>query len=118
MGAPDINLHVSERPSKSENGQNWQKMGNIHIFFKFIIFSQNCQIYSTYSYNSMDYGQSQGNMNEMGQFKKIFILVYDRLQVGFNLICIFKFRCPVKKLNGTERSEIALNLKFSVCALQ
>ena len=118
MGAPDINLHISERPSKSGNGENWQKMGNIHIFFKFIIFSQNRQIYSTYAYNSMDYGLSQGNMNEMGQFKKIFILAYDRLQVGFNLICIFKFRCPVKKSHGSAQSETCLKLMFSVWGSQ
>ena len=118
MGAPDFDLHISERPVKSVNRQKWGKMGKNHTFFSFIIFFQNRQIRSTYAYNSMDYGLSQGNMHEMGQFKKNYILVYDRFQVSFNLICIFKFRCPVKKLNGTERSEIALNLKFSVWALQ
>ena len=118
MGAPDINLHISERLSKLENGQNWQKMGNIQIFFKFMIFSQNRHIHSTYAYNSMDYGLSQGNMNEMGRFMKIFILAYDRLQVGFNLICIFELRCPVKKSHGSARSETCLKLMFSVCALR
>ena len=117
MGAPDINLHVSERPSKSGNGQNWQKMGNIHIFFKFIIFSQNCQIHSTDAYNSMDYGLSQGNINEMGQFKKIFILAYDRL-ISFAYSSLFKFKCPVKKLHGSAQSETCLKLMFSVWALR
>ena len=66
----------------------------------------------------MDYGLSQGNMNEMGQFKKIFILAYDRLQEGFNLICIFKFKCPVKKSHGSAQSETCLKLMFSVWGSQ
>ena len=36
----------------------------------------------------------------------------------FNLICIFELTCPVKKLHSSAQSETALNVMFSVWALQ
>ena len=118
MGAPDFYFAVSESPVKSVNHENRQKVWKNHIFFNLIIFSQNHQICLTNAYNSMDYGLSQGNKQEMHWFYENLMLVHDSVFSDLNLICIFELRCPVKKLHSSAQSEIALKLQFSVWALQ
>ena len=56
--------------------------------------------------------------HDVNSGEKRFLSTFDQYTAGslnavdgdIDLICIFKFRCPVKKLHGFARSETALNL--------
>ena len=93
-------------------------MRKIENFSNLNFFLSNCYFFTTGGYILLNHDVNNGGKRFLSTFDQYTADSLNAVDGDINLICIFKFRCPVKKLHGFARSETALNLKYSVWALQ
>ena len=93
-------------------------MRKIENFFNLNFFHSNHYFFRTAAYIMLNHDVNSGEKRFLSTFDQYTAGSLNAVDGDINLICIFKCRCPVKKLHGSARSETALNLKFSVWALQ
>ena len=93
-------------------------MRKIAHFFNLNFFLSNRYFFTAGAYIMLNHDGNSGGKRFLSTFDQYTADSLNAVDGDINLICIFKCRCPVKKLHGSARSETALNLKFSVWALQ